>query len=53
MKNIKTNGSELRPRKVDLTCAIKNATTVRIIHKATRPGFVLTKTSHMAVILTS
>ena len=53
---IKTSGSESRPRKVELmrTHINKNAkTTVSILHITTRPDFVPTKTSRMAMIFIS
>ena len=52
---IKMSGSESRPRKVELSAYInKNAmTTVSILQVNTRPGFVPTKISHMAMIFIS
>ena len=52
---IKTSGSESRPRKVELTCVFKKRDDYRerILHITTKPVFVLTNTSLMAVIFIS
>ena len=49
---IKMSGSELRPRKVELTSMHSKyvTTTKSILHITTNPVFVPTKTSLMAVI---
>ena len=55
-ESIKTSGSESQPSKVELMCTYvnKNATTtVSILHITTKPDFVPTKTSRLAMIFIS